>query len=72
MYLDQKDQKKFAFSSVVSSKNIEKGEKLTKENLCLKRPGNGNFNVNNLNYLYGKRVKRKINQNCQIKKKDLI
>lgn len=68
----EKSTLKFAFSSVVSSKNIEKGEKLTKENLCLKRPGNGNFNVNNLNYLYGKRAKRKINQNCQIKKKDII
>ena len=63
---------KFAFSSVVSSKIIRKGEKLSIKNLCLKRPGNGDFDVKNLKFLYGKTAKREIAQNHQIKKMDLI
>ncbi len=63
---------KFAFASVVSMRTIEKGERLNKNNICLKRPGNGDFNVNNLTSLYGKVVRKKILKNFQIKKKDLF
>ena len=35
----------FAFASVVSVKKIYKGEKLSKDNIQLKRPGNGDFGV---------------------------
>ena len=67
----EKSTLKFAFSSVVSKKEIKKGEKLSKLNICLKRPGNGEFNVNHLSKLYGKIAKKKILENHQIKKKDL-
>ena len=63
---------KFAFSSVVAKRIINKGEKLNKKNICLKRPGNGDFDVRKLDYLYGKTVKKKILENYQIKKKDII
>ena len=33
----------FAFSSVVSRTYINKGSKLNESNICLKRPGNGDF-----------------------------
>ena len=62
---------KFAFSSVVSMRTIEKGEKLNKHNICLKRPGNGDFNLDNLTDLYGKIVRKRILKNFQIKKRDL-
>lgn len=60
----------FAFQSVVSTKEISKGEKLTKANIFLRRPGNGDFLVNDYKKLFGKKVKRNIKKNVQIKKKD--
>ena len=42
--------------------------KLTKDNIFLKRPGGGDFGINNLENLYGKIVKKSIKQNTQIKK----
>ena len=62
---------KFAFSSVVSLRTIHQGEKLNNQNICLKRPGNGDFNINDLKNLYGKTAKKKISKNYQIKKSDL-
>ena len=61
----------FAFSSVVSTKKIFKGEILTKNHICLKRPGNGNFNSKDIKKILGKKVKRNINKNVQIKIKDI-
>jgi N-acetylneuraminate synthase len=60
--------KNFAFTSVVSNGFIKKGEKLSKKNLVLKRPGNGHFNLNNLKFLQGKVAKKDIPENTQIKK----
>jgi len=67
----EKSTLKFAFSSVVSTKKIKRGEKLNKNNICLKRPGNGDYNVNNLYSLYGKIANKEILKNHQIKIKDL-
>ena len=50
----------FAFSSVVSVKKIYKGEKLSKDNIQLKRPGNGDFGVKDFNKLLGKKLLKKI------------
>ena len=68
-----KEEKKtisFAFQSVVSTKEISKGEKLTKANIFLRRPGSGDFSVDDYKKLLGKKVKRNIKKNVQIKKKD--
>jgi len=62
---------KFAFSSVVSIKNIEKGEMLNLSNIWVKRPGTGYFLANKLMYLLGKKAKNKILSNCFIKKNDI-
>ena len=40
---EEKSTINFAFASIVSTKNIKKGEKLTKENIFPKRPGTGDF-----------------------------
>ena len=67
---DEKSTAKFAFASVVK-RQIEYGEKITEKNICLKRPGNGDFSVNDLKKIIGKFAKRKILKNYQLKKRDL-
>lgn len=62
----------FAFASVVSSKEIRKGDRFSKENLWVKRPGTGYFNSNQLLKLYGKISKKNIKANMQIKKSDVF
>lgn len=62
----------FAFASVCASKNIKAGSILSKKNICLRRPGNGFFKIDDFNKLLGKKVKRFIENNTQIKKNDLL
>ena len=57
--------------SLVAKKNIKKNDKLTYDNVCFKRPGNG-IPVKNLKKIIGKRVKRQINYDDLIMFKDLI
>lgn len=61
----------FAFASVVSTKQILKGEILNKNNIWIKRPGNGDFKANQLKSLIGKKAKRNIKKNFQIRKNDI-
>ena len=61
----------FAFHSVVSKKNITKGEKFSLKNLTVKRPGIGFFPANKLKILIGKRAKKNIQKNRLIKKTDV-
>ena len=61
----------FAFQSVVSTANILKGEKLSLNNIFLRRPGNGDFKVKDFKKLIGKKVKKNIKKNYQIKKTDI-
>ena len=66
-----KEEKKtinFAFASVVSKKKIITGEKLSKNNITLKRPSGGDFGVKDLNKLFGKIAKVEIKKNIQLKK----
>jgi sialic acid synthase SpsE len=44
----------FAFATVVTIKEIKKGEKFTKENLWVKRPGTGDILAENFNSIIGK------------------
>ena len=60
----------FAYSSVVSILPIKKGEKFTKKNIWVKRPGLGDFLANDYNKLLGKIAKLNISANRYIKKKD--
>jgi N-acetylneuraminate synthase len=69
-----KEEKKtiaFAFQSVVSTKDILKGESLSFNNIFLKRPGNGDYKVKDFIKIIGKKTKKNIRNNVQIKKKDL-
>ena len=44
----------FAFATVVTIKKIKKGEKFTKENIWVKRPGAGEIKAENYNEILGK------------------
>ena len=61
----------FAFSSVVSKRSIMIGETLTRKNICLKRPGNGHFNSKDFLKILGKKTRKNIKKNVQIKKNDI-
>jgi len=58
----------FAFASVVATKDIQPGEKLTEENIWVKRPGGGDFGVLDYDALIGKEVLRPIKRGYQISK----
>ena len=61
----------FAFASVVSKTFIKKGSLLNEKNICLKRPGNGDFLAKDFSKLIGKKANADIKKNIQIKKKYL-
>ena len=61
----------FAFSSVVSIKDINKGEKLSKKNIWVKRPGLGDFLAGDFKKLLGKKTKKFIMKNNFIKKNEI-
>lgn len=62
---------KFAYASVVTIKTIMKGDKFSKKNLWVKRPGNGDFLAKDFNYLLGKKAKKNIKANVFLKRKDV-
>jgi sialic acid synthase SpsE len=68
---NEKNVSKFAFASVVSLKNIKKGEILDESNIWVKRPGTGEFKSSDYFQLLGKKVKRNLKKNYQLKKRDV-
>lgn len=62
---------KFAFASVVTTKKIFKGEKITKKNSWVKRPGTGDFLARDFNKVLGSRVCKDIKSGVFIKKNHL-
>ncbi len=62
---------KFAFASVVSIKDIKKGEKFSLDNIWVKRPGTGDFMAEELNKILGKKSLKQIKINTQLKKKHI-
>ena len=53
--INEKKVSKFAFASVVSLKNIKKGEIFNKKNIWVKRPGNGYFKASDFFKLFRKK-----------------
>jgi N-acetylneuraminate synthase len=62
----------FAFQSVVATKDIFKGEKLSLDNIFLRRPGNGDYRVKDFIKILGKKLKKNIKKNTQIKKIHIV
>jgi len=61
----------FAFATVVTIKPIKKGEKLTKENIWVKRPGTGPIKAEHYNRLLGKTINKDIENDEHIDWKDI-
>jgi len=60
---------KVSRKSLTLKSNMEKGEILNKKHVCLKRPGAGLF-FKELKKLIGKKTKKKLKKNHQIKMND--
>ena len=65
---EEENTAKFAFASVVSNKELKVGEILTKNNIWVRRPGNGDFSAEKFHSLFGKKIKKSVKKNTQIKK----
>lgn len=61
----------FAFATVVSIKSIEKGEKFTKENIWVKRPGTGEIKAEFYSELLGRKSCRSIIDDTHISWSDI-
>jgi N-acetylneuraminate synthase len=61
----------FAFATVVTIKPIKKGEKFTKENIWVKRPGTGPIKAEHYNELLGKTVNKDIDNDEHIDWSDI-
>ena len=68
---EEKTTSAFAFSSVVADKEIKKGEKLTEDNLWVRRPGGGDYSATDYENLIGKISKRSIKRGSRLKVKDV-
>jgi len=67
----EKDVYKFARSSIVSDKNLKKGDTINRQNIWARRPGNGEIPAFEFEKVLGKTLKRDIAKNTQIKWSDL-
>ena len=56
----------FAYACIVAIKDIKMGEKLTKENIWVKRPGTGDILAKDFNRVLDYKAKMSINKNTQI------
>lgn len=61
----------FAFASVVTISHVKKGEKFTKENLWVKRPGIGEVSAEHYNEIIGKRAHNDISADNMLNWKDV-
>ena len=71
-YLETRPAPSQLAKKVVATKNIFKGEKLSSNNIFLRRPGNGDYRVKDFIKILGKKVKKNIKKNTQIQKKHLV
>jgi len=62
----------FAYACVVTIKPIKKGEKLTKENAWVKRPGTGEIKAVDYVNILGKVINKDIENNKQLKWEDIL
>lgn len=61
----------FAFASVVAIRDIAPGQKLSEENIWVKRPGGGDFTVVDYESLLGKVARTSVSRGFQLKKTDV-
>lgn len=61
----------FAYACVVSTKNIKKGEKFTKENIWVKRPGTGELLAKDYHRVLNQTARSDIQAGAQIRRRDV-
>ena len=57
----------FAYASVVTTKDLEKNEVISEDNIWVKRPGTGEILAEYYEQLIGKKVSKKVTKNTQLK-----
>ena len=62
----------FAYASVVAIRDIAAGDKLSKENIWVKRPGTGEILAKDYEALLGKTAQKSILKESQVKWEDLL
>ena len=68
---EEKSTIRFAFASIAATKDIHKGEKLTKNNIFPRRPGIGDFLAKDYDKLLGRIAKTDIKKNTLVKLKNI-
>lgn len=61
----------FAYACVVSIKNIAAGERFTKENIWVKRPGTGQIKAKDFFRVLGKKAKGDVKKDMQLSRRDI-
>jgi len=62
----------FAYASVVTIKTIKEGDRFTKDNIWVKRPGTGELLAAEYNNILGLRATRDLENDCQLKRGDIV
>jgi N-acetylneuraminate synthase len=62
----------FAFATVVSIKDIKKGETFSKENIWVKRPGSGSILAEEFENILGKKAKKDISKDIHLNFDDIV
>ena len=62
----------FAYACVVSIADIKKGEKFTKKNIWVKRPGTGEIKAVDYPKILGKIAKNSMAKDSQVRKRDIV
>lgn len=62
----------FAYASVVSIKDIKKGERFTRKNIWVKRPGTGEIRAEEFKKILGRKAKKDVSKNVQLSRCDIM
>ena len=72
IFEEEKSTIKFAHSSVVTIKDIQKGDKFNKENIWVKRPGTGEIKSEEFEKILGKSASKTIKKDTQLRYEDVV
>lgn len=68
---DEQEIINFAYASVVSIADIKKGERFTRKNIWVKRPGTGEVRAEEYPKILGKKATRNVLKNSQLQRRDI-
>lgn len=69
---EEKDIINFAYACVVTTKAIPKGDAFTRDNLWVKRPGTGEFKAREYERILGRKAKRALAADMQLRGRDIV